>query len=391
MIANVYIKDGNIYIYNENRQFTNLGGLAYELGRPLLDFICYEHDRFEDAFSTIASMLNNKFAHQVINEPRMLDEIKILMTKAQQWEIYIYFYMQIFIEFIYTFVESPWQAIERLESKIPGALDKLSWTTDFEWPTSSPFVQVIYADTEKRLYRAAMDVVALMFEHFKNKQHVMIGEVQLLINFRTVMGAPEKSSMEYLYYLERFKVEEYGFHFYLENPMHSFYGVTKPPEIVQLYQINIIDDLFRFEFVQMIEHNIFIKKCKNCERFFIPRRRADAEYCERIYGATSRKCSEIGATIRYEKKVADNPVLEAHKRAYRRFNSRTRAKKMTQSEFMAWSDEASQKRDECLAGKLPFDEFVAWLEQGRIRRSRSKPTENEVVNRINSDFQKENP
>ena len=64
-------------------------------------------------------------------------------------------------------------------------------------------------------------------------------------------------------------------------------------------------------------------------------------------------------------------MLEAHKKAYRRFNSRTRAKKMTQGEFLKWSEEASRKRDECLAGELSFEEIVAWLEQGRVRRSKS--------------------
>ena len=139
--------------------------------------------------------------------------------------------------------------------------------------------------------------------------------------------------------------------------------MTKPPEIVELYEIDSLDDLIRFEFVKMIEQDIFIKKCKNCGWFFIPKRRADAEYCERIFGNTNRKCSEVGATLRYEKKVAENPILEAHKTAYRRFNSRTRAKKMSQEEFMLWSEEAAQKRDACLAGELPFDEFVIWLEQ----------------------------
>lgn len=122
----------------------------------------------------------------------------------------------------------------------------------------------------------------------------------------------------------------------------------------------------------MIEHDIFIKKCKNCEKFFIPRRRIDAEYCDRLWGDGPRKCSEIGATMRYEKKVASNPILDIHKKAYRRFNSRTRTGKMTQAEFLAWSEEAARKRDECLAGNLPFDEFVAWLEQGRVRKARSK-------------------
>jgi hypothetical protein len=51
---------------------------------------------------------------------------------------------------------------------------------------------------------------------------------------------------------------------------------------------------------------------------------------------------------------------------------------MTQSEFMKWTEEAAKKRDECLAGELAFDEFMAWLEQGRIRKSRGKPAKTEI-------------
>ena len=63
---------------------------------------------------------------------------------------------------------------------------------------------------------------------------------------------------------------------------------------------------------------------------------------------------------------------------YRRFNSRTRTKNITQAEFMAWSDEAAKKRDECLEDKLPFDEFIAWLGQGRIRKPRNAGKERET-------------
>jgi hypothetical protein len=40
MIASAYIKDGNIFIFNENQKFTDVGGVSSMLGGPLLDFIC---------------------------------------------------------------------------------------------------------------------------------------------------------------------------------------------------------------------------------------------------------------------------------------------------------------------------------------------------------------
>ena len=63
MIASVYIKDGNIVFYNEDRKFTDIGGFIYELGRPFLDFICYEPDRFDESFAFFADAYNNEQAH----------------------------------------------------------------------------------------------------------------------------------------------------------------------------------------------------------------------------------------------------------------------------------------------------------------------------------------
>jgi len=371
MIASVYIKDGNIHLYNEKASFSNIGGIAYELGRPLLDFVCYEPERFIDGFNMITEAFNNEYAYQGARDPEYQSGLKQLMGDMQQKEIYLFFYSQMFMDFIFTFIDSPKKAIEQLSEKIPGVREKLSWTIDFEWPTSS-LVVVIYTDKEKRLFRAVKDVVELMAEDLKSAQEAMKYEIELLIALRKDVDLSGTSPMEYLYMLEALNAEHSGGFHFLEKPLRSFYGVTKPPEIVELYQIDTVKNLLRFEFIKMIEHDIFIKKCKNCERFFIPRRRVDAEYCERIWGDSNRKCSEIGATLRYEKKVSENPILEAHKKAYRRFNSRTRAKKMTQSEFLQWSDEAGRKRDECLAGKLSFEEFVEWLEQGRIRKERRK-------------------
>ena len=76
------------------------------------------------------------------------------------------------MDFIYKFIESPHEAVEQLAEMIPDAEEKLRWAKEFEWSKSkSPFVQVgIFADKEKRLFRAAKDAVALMYEDVCKKQ-----------------------------------------------------------------------------------------------------------------------------------------------------------------------------------------------------------------------------
>jgi len=376
LIASVYIKNGNIHFYNEKDGLSNLGGIAYELGRPLLNFVCYEPERFDEGYALVAEAFDHEFAYLSVRKTEFIAGLKERANEFQQQETYLSFYDQTFMQFICAFTQSPREAVQQLAELFPGAEEKLGWTMDFAWPPSPP--GYFYADKERRLYRAALDVVSLMSEDLREKLKFMTNEIELLINFRTAMGASVDSPMEYLYSMEAYRFEKTDRYFYLENPLRSFYGITKPPEVVELYEINSIVDLFRFEFVKMIEHDVFIKKCKNCGRYFIPRRRADAEYCDRTFGDGGRKCSEVGATLRYEKKVAENPVLEAYAKAYKRFNSRTRTKKMTQSEFLSWSEQARKRRDECLAGELPFEEFVAWLEQGRLRRRAGKSASNPI-------------
>ena len=369
MIASVYIKDGNIHFYNEEGSLSDIGGIVYELGRPLLDFVCYEPDRFEDALSVTASAFDDEHAHIGAKDPALISELKRIMSDFQQKETYVFFYYQMLMQFIYAFIDSPEQAILALEDQLPGAEEKLRWAIGSKWPT--PPLMKVYVDIEKQLYRAALDVVVLMYEHLCDFQKFIKHEIEVLLHFRGETDSPACKPIDYIDILDEYNTIEFGSNYYLERSFRTFYGRTATKEVEQLYSVDCIEDLFRFEFIKMIEHGIFIKKCGNCGHFFIPRGRADTEYCNRIFGDTGRKCNEIGAMLRYEQRVADNPILEAHKKAYRRFHSRVRTKKMTQSEFLIWSEEAGRKRDECLAGELLFEEFVEWLEQGRERKARS--------------------
>jgi hypothetical protein len=321
MIASVYIKGGNIHFYNEGDNFTNIGGIAYEIGKPLLNFVCYEPERFNEGFSDIVSAFEVPCAEIGMHEPKFKTALNEMLTELQKNETYVFFY-------------------------------------------SRALIKSIYAGHSPR------KVLADLYEDFQHTVAFAKHEIEMLLLIREKF--PNVPPMEYLYMLDITNERDLGEYFFLEKPFKTFYGVTKEPEVAELYEIDSIRDLLRFELIKMIENNIFIKKCKNCGWFFIPNRRQDAEYCDRQFADTRRKCCEIGAMLRYEKKVAESPIWDAYKKAYRRINSRTRVKKMTQTEFLKWSEQAARKRDECEAGKLPFDEFVAWLEQGRIRKPRNK-------------------
>jgi len=121
------------------------------------------------------------------------------MTELQKSEIYLFFYNQLLIDFIFTFIDSPQTAVDQLSEKIPGSEETFQWAQGFNLPP--------YEDKEKQLFRAVKDATGLMSEHLRTYQKSMISEVETLLHFRTVMETPA-SSMEYLYWLEEYRKEK---------------------------------------------------------------------------------------------------------------------------------------------------------------------------------------
>jgi hypothetical protein len=78
-----------------------------------------------------------------------------------------------------------------------------------------------------------------------------------------IIAKPGRYGGTYANRLDEIHGEKSGGHVYLEKAFRAFYAATKPPEIAELYETYSIRDLFSFEFVEMIERDTFIKKCKN--------------------------------------------------------------------------------------------------------------------------------
>ena len=76
-------------------------------------------------------------------------------------------------------------------------------------------------------------------------------------------------------------------------------------------------------------------------------------------------CQDIDAMVRMQNKIQKDPVFKEYNKAYKRNNSRVRMGKMSQSDFLNWSDEARALRDQCVAGRLEQSTFFEWLNRGR--------------------------
>ena len=129
-----------------------------------------------------------------------------------------------------------------------------------------------------------------------------------------------------------------------------------------------IDDMLRFELVQTLVQGIVFKRCKNCGMLFVPSGRSDTLYCDFIANGEEHSCRKIGANRQAKEKVAKDPVLQEHRRAYQRLNKRKEYGYMEEAEFKAWAKEAALRRKQCKEGTITFEEYKAWLDETSLQK-----------------------
>jgi len=126
------------------------------------------------------------------------------------------------------------------------------------------------------------------------------------------------------------------------------------------------EDLVHFTMYQYMQQNLRLHTCKYCKRYFGITGGSKQDYCDRLIDGSTKTCRETGPLRVYEKRKLGDPAMREYKRSYKAHNARIRYGLMTREEFSSWSEEAREKRDKCVAGKLSLNEFVEWLDSDRL-------------------------
>lgn len=134
----------------------------------------------------------------------------------------------------------------------------------------------------------------------------------------------------------------------------------------EVLQTEAPEDLLNFLLCRCLRENLRFHTCKYCGRYFPVGGDSRLEYCDRLIAGSKKTCKEIGSLRLYEKRKAENPAVREYKRSYKAHNARIRYGIMTREEFSAWSKEARRRRDDCIAGKTPLEDFVMWLDSDRM-------------------------
>lgn len=164
---------------------------------------------------------------------------------------------------------------------------------------------------------------------------------------------------------------------YKENPTDTYIAENNPlfnskfvvfyakenDSLTEMYELSTITDILRFDIMQMVKNSTELKICRHCNLPFIPKGRSDSAYCDRIANGETKPCNEIGALNVFKSNHENDEIFKAYQKAYRRMDSRKRMKTISPEEFKSWGKQARGLRKDCYDGKLPFEDYVAWLEK----------------------------
>jgi len=132
--------------------------------------------------------------------------------------------------------------------------------------------------------------------------------------------------------------------------------------VVETYDTTDLKKLLSYETMTMIKDQVRVKRCKNCQGYFVIDK-PKVEYCNRIVSGETKPCNEIGKARVYQKKIeADVPTL-CYRKAYKTHYARIKAGRLSKGEFSTWAAEASDKLVQVKNGQLAQDDFKAWLSQ----------------------------
>lgn len=123
-----------------------------------------------------------------------------------------------------------------------------------------------------------------------------------------------------------------------------------------------IEKQIEFEVMYLLEHEIGMRKCKRCGRYFMMKGNYDTNYCDRVAEGETKNCQQLAAQENYKRKMADNAAIPMYQKYYKRYAARVRVHQIKPDDFKKWKYEALTRRNECTDGKITLDELEAWME-----------------------------
>ena len=159
---------------------------------------------------------------------------------------------------------------------------------------------------------------------------------------------------------------------FIDKQHISFRASILNDSFTSIYSIGDLKSWIAFEICNIINNKISVKKCNNCNNFFIPINRSDTLYCDRISPQDpSKTCKEYGAINTYNKNLKDSLSRSLYRKIY--MSKQMLAKRNPdvfeyKESFEKYKQHSKQWKADIKAGVKTEEEFIAWLKEVKEKK-----------------------
>lgn len=132
------------------------------------------------------------------------------------------------------------------------------------------------------------------------------------------------------------------------------------PKIIQEYCIESIEDFIRVSLIQILQSNIKICKCDNCDKLFISVNKSNEKYCTYKFKG-EKTCRDLSYTIHLQKNELSN-ILRKKYRTENAKKNRNKHIPNIEEKFKDWYKKAKEQKELCEKEEITIEEFKKWLE-----------------------------
>ena len=119
--------------------------------------------------------------------------------------------------------------------------------------------------------------------------------------------------------------------------------------------------LISYHLQECVKRELRFRICKNCGRYFYMSGRNTAMYCYRPYDENGHICRRIAPVRAWSERNQKDKIFHEYRREYKRRFAWINAGKIERDAFYAWSKQAKEKKAECAAGIISYEDFIEWL------------------------------
>lgn len=122
-----------------------------------------------------------------------------------------------------------------------------------------------------------------------------------------------------------------------------------------------IYDLISYHLQECVKNELRLRVCQNCGRYFHMSGRNTAMYCNRAIDKKGHTCRGIAPIRAWAERSKKDATFCEYRREYKRRFAWIKAGRILPDDFYAWSKLAKEKKAECNAGAIPYEDFAEWL------------------------------